>query len=50
MSKQGDIRKFCLQGGGDSEEKDMLTISLTTVNVREVLAQLTILKSLQEQA
>ena len=22
MSKQGDIRKFCLQGGGDSEEKD----------------------------
>ena len=30
MSKQGDIRKFCLQGGGDSEEKDMLTISLTT--------------------
>ena len=30
MSKQGDIRKFCLQGGGDSEEMDMLTISLTT--------------------
>ena len=22
MSKQGDIRKFCLQGGGESEEKD----------------------------
>ena len=29
MSKQGDIRKFCLQGGGDSEEKDLIEFNPT---------------------